>query len=78
MDRLHRSCRKLIWLNPLLRYAQFEPKAAGIRAMLPHVDELRPVHSLESITGSRRAARSLRLTPIHPRKPFYCVKRRID
>jgi uncharacterized protein len=49
MDRLHRSCRKLIWLNPLLRYAQFEPKAAGIRAMLPHVDELRPVHSLESL-----------------------------
>ncbi|MCC6947650.1 MAG: VWA domain-containing protein [Bradyrhizobiaceae bacterium] len=49
MDRLHRSCRKLIWLNPLLRYARFEPKAAGIRAMLPHVDELRPVHNLASL-----------------------------
>jgi len=49
MDRLHRSCRTLIWLNPLLRYERFEPKAAGIRAMLPHVDELRPVHNLASL-----------------------------
>lgn len=49
MDRLHRSCRRLIWLNPLLRYAGFEAKARGIRAMLPHVDEFRPVHSLAAI-----------------------------
>jgi uncharacterized protein with von Willebrand factor type A (vWA) domain len=49
MDRLHRSCRRLIWLNPLLRYDQFEAKARGIRAMLPHVDEFRPIHSLEAI-----------------------------
>jgi uncharacterized protein with von Willebrand factor type A (vWA) domain len=49
MDRLHRSCRKLIWLNPLLRYEGFEPKAAGVRAMLPHVDEMRPVHNLASL-----------------------------
>jgi hypothetical protein len=49
MDRLHRSCRKLIWLNPLLRYEGFEPKAAGVRAMLPHVDEIRPVHNLASM-----------------------------
>jgi hypothetical protein len=49
MDRLHRSCRKLIWLNPLLRYEGFEPKAAGVRAMLPHVDEMRPVHNLASM-----------------------------
>lgn len=49
MDRLHRSCRKLIWLNPLLRYDRFEPKASGIRAMLPHVDEFRPVHQLASL-----------------------------
>lgn len=51
MDRLHRSCRRLIWLNPLLRYAGFEPKAAGVKAMLPHVDEMRPVHNLESLEG---------------------------
>jgi uncharacterized protein with von Willebrand factor type A (vWA) domain len=48
-DRLRRSCRRLIWLNPLLRYAGFEPRAAGIRAMLPRVDEFRPVHDLESL-----------------------------
>ena len=49
MVRLHKSCRRLIWLNPLLRYEGFEPKVTGIRAMLPHVDEFRTVHNLESI-----------------------------
>ena len=49
MDRLHRSSRRLIWLNPLLRYDQFEPKSQGIRAILPHVDDFRPVHNLESL-----------------------------
>jgi hypothetical protein len=49
MDRLHKSCRRLIWLNPLLRYEAFEPKSLGMRAILPHVDEFRPVHSLESL-----------------------------
>jgi uncharacterized protein len=49
IDRLHRSCRRLIWLNPLLRFAGFEAKAKGIRSMLPHVDELRPIHNLESM-----------------------------
>jgi len=51
MDRLHRSCRRLIWLNPLLRFEGFEARARGIKAMLPHVDEMRPIHNLESITG---------------------------
>jgi hypothetical protein len=49
MDRLHRSCRRLIWLNPLLRWTGFEPKSQGIRAMLPHVDDFRPVHNLASL-----------------------------
>ena len=49
MDRLHRSCRRLIWLNPLLRWEGFEPKSQGIRAMLPHVDEFRSVHNLASL-----------------------------
>jgi uncharacterized protein with von Willebrand factor type A (vWA) domain len=49
-ERLRRSCRRLLWLNPLLRYRGFEPRAAGVRAMLPHVDELRPVHDLESLS----------------------------
>ena len=50
MDRLAKSCARLIWLNPLLRYAGFEARPAGIRAMLPHVDEFLPVHNLQSLT----------------------------
>jgi len=55
IDRLHRSCRRLIWLNPLLRFSGFEVKARGIRTMLPHVDELRPIHNLDSMTALVRA-----------------------
>ena len=50
MERLHKSCRRLVWLNPLLRYEGFEARPAGIRAMLPHVDDFLPVHNLESLT----------------------------
>ena len=49
MERLHKSCSRLIWLNPLLRWDGFQPKSQGIRAMLPHVDEFRPVHNLASL-----------------------------
>jgi len=49
MDRLHRSCRHLIWLNPLLRYDRFEPKSLGMQAIIGHVDELRTVHNLTSL-----------------------------
>ena len=48
-DRLAKSCRRLLWLNPLLRYQGFEPRAGGIRALLPHADALIPVHNLESL-----------------------------
>jgi uncharacterized protein with von Willebrand factor type A (vWA) domain len=51
MDRLHRSCRRLIWLNPLLRYEGFEPRSLGMKAMLPYIDEFRPVHNLDSLEG---------------------------
>jgi uncharacterized protein len=51
IDRLHRSCRSLIWLNPLLRFEGFEARARGIKTMLPHVDEFRPIHNLESIAA---------------------------
>src|SRR3984885_13011824 len=51
MERLHKSCARLIWLNPLLRYGAYEPTSQGNRAMLPHVDEFRPVHNLESLPG---------------------------
>ena len=49
MERLHKSCRRLIWLNPLLRFARFQPLAGGIRAMLPHVDHFLPAHNLQSL-----------------------------
>ena len=48
-ERLHLSCRDLVWLNPLLRWDGFAPRAGGIRALLPHVDTLRPCHSLQSL-----------------------------
>lgn len=71
-DRLHRSCRRLIFLNPLLRYGGFEARALGIRALLPHVDELRSIHSIESVgalvealsASPRRRALSRRA--VHP------------
>ena len=49
MERLHMSCRRLIWLNPLLRYDGFEPKSIGIKAMLPHVDIFQTVHNLNNL-----------------------------
>ena len=48
-ERLSRSCRRILWLNPLLRYADFEPKARGIKALLPHVERLLPVHNVDSL-----------------------------
>lgn len=55
MERLHKSCRRLVWLNPLLRYDRFQPKALGMQAMLPHIDDFRPAHSLESLEDLARA-----------------------
>ncbi len=63
MDRLHKSCSRLVWLNPLLRWEGFAPKSQGIRAMLPHVDEFRPVHNLISL----RALVSSLSRPVVPR-----------
>jgi uncharacterized protein len=60
IDRLHRSCRRLIWLNPLLRFPGFEAKARGVQAMLPHVDEFRPVHNLDSMEALCRALSGVR------------------
>ena len=49
MERLAKSSRRVMWLNPLLRYDRFEPRPAGVRAMLPYVDDFLPVHNLESL-----------------------------
>jgi uncharacterized protein with von Willebrand factor type A (vWA) domain len=60
MERLSKSCSRLVWLNPLLRYSGFEARPAGIRAMLPHVDDFLPVHNLQSLTDLAAALASKR------------------
>ncbi len=55
MQRLHLSCKRLIWLNPLLRWDGFAPRATGIRAMLPHVDTFRAAHSIASLEALAQA-----------------------
>ena len=55
MRRLHLSCRRLIWLNPLLRWDGFAPRATGIKVMLPHVDAFRAGHSVDSLSALGQA-----------------------
>ena len=63
MERLSKSCSRLAWLNPLLGYSRFEPRAAGVRAMLPHVDHFLPVHNLQAL---RQLADALGSEPAAP------------
>ena len=60
MERLHLSARRLIWINPLLRWDGFAPKAGGIRAMLPHVDSFRAGHSIASLEALAEAVSAAR------------------
>jgi len=59
MGRLARSCHKVIWLNPLLGYADYEPLTRGIKAALPYVDHFLPVHNLESIEQVAKLLRKM-------------------
>jgi len=68
IERLGKSCRRLVWLNPLLRYDGFEALASGVRAILPHVDEFRPVHNLESIADLAHSLDSGRIQGANPRQ----------
>jgi uncharacterized protein with von Willebrand factor type A (vWA) domain len=54
-QRLHLSARRVIWLNPLLRWEGFSPKARGVRALLPHVDTFRAAHNIDSIMALAEA-----------------------
>jgi len=54
-ERLALSCRRLIWLNPLLRWEGFEARAAGVRALMPHVDSFRAAHNIESLEALAEA-----------------------
>ena len=55
IERLHKSSRRLIWLNPLLRYRDFEAKSSGIKVIIRHIDDFRPVHSLENLSDLAQA-----------------------
>jgi uncharacterized protein with von Willebrand factor type A (vWA) domain len=68
MARLRRAARRIVWLNPLLRYDGFEARAAGIRAIMPHVDEFRPVHNLESLEDLAEALSYSRKSDHDPRR----------
>jgi uncharacterized protein with von Willebrand factor type A (vWA) domain len=62
--QLHRMAHEVVWLNPLLRFDGFQPRAAGVRALLPHVDRFLPVHNLASLADLGRALRHPALPPI--------------
>ncbi len=68
MKRLRLSAKRIIWLNPLLRFDGFEPRANGIRAMMPYVDEFRPVHSLNSLQDLAATLASPRSNAHDPKK----------
>ena len=72
IDRLHRSCKRLIWLNPLLRFHAFEARAKGVQTMLPHVDELRAIHNLDSM---KELVRALSRAPAKGYNPKDLLKR---
>ncbi|MEM7508085.1 MAG: VWA domain-containing protein [Pseudomonadota bacterium] len=59
-ERLHLSCRRLIWLNPLLRWDGFEARARGVRALLPHVDSFRAAHNVQSLEDLAQSLTQLR------------------
>ena len=61
--QLHRAAHELVWLNPLLRFDGFEPRAAGVRSLLPHVDRFLPVHNLASLADLARALRAPAVRP---------------
>jgi uncharacterized protein len=61
--QLHRAAHELVWLNPLLRFDGFEPRAAGVRSLLPHVDRFLPVHNLASLSDLATALRQPARTP---------------
>ena len=54
---------QIVWLNPLLRFDGFEPRAAGVRALLPNVDRFLPVHNLASLADLGRALRAPSVSP---------------
>jgi len=69
LDRLRRSCERLIWLNPLLGVPGYEPLTRGIQAALPYLDEFLPVHNLRSLEQLGRVLTRLGASPSRPPSP---------
>jgi uncharacterized protein len=67
MQLLRRSAKHIVWLNPLLRFDGFQAKASGIRAIMPYVDEFRPVHSLDSLVDLAQTLAGARTEAHNPR-----------
>jgi uncharacterized protein len=51
MAQLRRRCRRIVWLNPLIGWRDYEPSARGMQAALPYVDLFAPAHNLESLAA---------------------------
>ena len=47
--RLQRRCHRLIWLNPLLGRATYQPRVGGMQAVLSHIDDFLPIHNFQSL-----------------------------
>lgn len=70
MARLARFAHRIVWLNPLLRFAGFEPRARGVRAILPHVDVMVPAHHFDSLAAlEHELAHARRTRPPRPPTP---------
>jgi uncharacterized protein with von Willebrand factor type A (vWA) domain len=72
MSRLQLDCQRLIWLNPLLGSANYQPLMRGIRAALPYVDDFKPVHNMVSLEELGRLLE--RLGEHHPLRPYHRPK----
>jgi uncharacterized protein len=49
MRELRAHAGRIIWLNPLLGDARYQPTAAGMQAALPFVDYFGPAHNLAAL-----------------------------
>lgn len=63
MARLARSVHSVIWLNPLAARAEYEPATRGMKAALPHIDQLLPAASVQDLRGVVRLLESMNVQP---------------
>ena len=55
LARLRRSCRRVIWLNPLLGSPRYEPLTRGMQAALRHIDDFLPAHNIATLVDGVRS-----------------------